>query len=277
MPLYINTNVASTKAQNALSRNQFSLQKSYERLSSGFRINTAADDAAGMGISESLKARIRSFTVAERNTNNGISMARTAEGGLGEISSVILRMRELAVQSANGDLTSTDRSFLDSEFQLLKDEILRLAETTEFNGREMLAGTQQSVDLQVGINTTSFDVISVTFGGMSVTALGLTGSNVGGTDGANAKTAIDALDAALTTVSTRRSTLGAAINRLAYAVSNSQTIRGNLEAANSAIRDVDVASETSKLARSQVLLQAGTSVLVQANQAPQVALSLLGG
>ena len=277
MPLYINTNVASTKAQNALSRNQFSLQKSYERLSSGFRINTAADDAAGMGISESLKARIRSFTVAERNTNNGISMARTAEGGLGEISSVILRMRELAVQSANGDLTSTDRSFLDSEFQLLKDEILRLAETTEFNGREMLAGTQQSVDLQVGINTTSFDVISVTFGGISVTALGLTGSNVGGTDGANAKTAIDALDAALTTVSTRRSTLGAAINRLAYAVGNSQTIRGNLEAANSAIRDVDVASETSKLARSQVLLQAGTSVLVQANQAPQVALSLLGG
>jgi flagellin len=275
MPLYINTNVASTKAQNALSRNQFSLQKSYERLSSGFRINTAADDAAGMGISESLKARIRSFTVAERNTNNGISMARTAEGGLGEISSVILRMRELAVQSANGDLTSTDRSFLDSEFQLLKDEILRLAETTEFNGREMLAGTQQSIDLQVGINTTSFDVISVTFGGISISGLGLSGIDVAGTSGANAKTAIDALDSALTTVSTRRSTLGAAINRLAYAVGNSQTIRGNLEAANSAIRDVDVASETSKLARSQVLLQAGTSVLVQANQAPQVALSLL--
>jgi len=276
MPLYINTNIASTKAQNALSRNQFSLQKSYERLSSGFRINTAADDAAGMGISESLKARIRSFTVAERNTNNGISMAKTAEGGLGEISTVIIRMRELAVQSANGDLTSTDRSFLDTEFQLLKDEILRLAETTQFNTKEMLAGTQATVDFQVGINTTSFDTISVTFGGISISGLGLSGVDVAGTTGVNANTAIDALDAALTSVSTRRSELGAAVNRLAYAVSNSQTIRGNLEAANSSIRDVDVASETSNLARSQVLLQAGTSVLVQANQAPQVALSLLG-
>jgi flagellin len=276
MPLYINTNIASVKAQNALSRNQFSLQKSYERLSSGFRINTAADDAAGMGISESLKARIRSFTVAERNTNNGISMAKTAEGGLGEISSVIIRMRELSVQSANGDLTSTDRSFLDTEFQLLKDEILRLAETTQFNTKEMLAGTQVAVDFQVGINTTSFDTISVTFGGISISGLGLSGIDVGGATGANANTAIDALDSALTSISTRRSELGAAVNRLAYAVSNSQTIRGNLEAANSSIRDVDVASETSNLARSQVLLQAGTSVLVQANQAPQIALSLLG-
>ncbi len=275
MPLYINTNVASTKAQNALSRNQFNLQKSYERLSSGYRINTAADDAAGMGISESLKARIRSFTIAERNTNNGISMAKTAEGGLGEISSVVLRMRELAVQSANGDMTSTDRSYLDTEFQLLKDEIERLAETTQFNSKEMLAGSTVSVDLQVGINTTSFDVISVTFGGITISGLGLSGIDVAGSSGANAKTAIDALDAALTSVSTRRSQLGAAVNRLAYAVSNSQTIRGNLEAANSSIRDVDVASETSNLARSQVLLQAGTSVLVQANQAPQVALSLL--
>ncbi len=276
MPLYINTNIASTKAQNALSRNQFSLQKSYERLSSGFRINTAADDAAGMGISESLKARIRSFTVAERNTNNGISMAKTAEGGLGEISTVIIRMRELAVQSANGDLTSTDRLFLDTEFQLLKDEILRLAETTQFNTKEMLAGTQVSVAFQVGINTTTFDTISVTFGGISISGLGLSGIDVAGATGVNANTAIDALDSALTSVSTRRSELGAAVNRLAYAVSNSQTIRGNLEAANSAIRDVDVASETSNLARSQVLLQAGTSVLAQANQAPQVALSLLG-
>jgi flagellin len=276
MPLYINTNVASTKAQNALSANQYNLQKSYERLSSGFRINTAADDAAGMGISESLKARIRSLSVAERNTNNGISMAKTAEGGLGQISSVILRMRELAVQSANGDLTSTDREFVNTEFQLLKDEILRLAETTQFNTKEMLAGTQVTLDFQVGINTTSFDVISVSFGGISINGLGLSGIDVAGANGANAKTAIDALDAALTQVSTRRSQLGAAVNRLGYAVSNSQTIRGNLEAANSSIRDVDVANETSNLARSQVLLQAGTAILTQANQAPQVALSLLG-
>jgi flagellin len=140
----------------------------------------------------------------------------------------------------------------------------------------MLAGTQVAVDFQVGINTTSFDTISVTFGGISISGLGLSGIDVGGATGANANTAIDALDSALTSISTRRSELGAAVNRLAYAVSNSQTIRGNLEAANSSIRDVDVASETSNLARSQVLLQAGTSVLVQANQAPQIALSLLG-
>jgi flagellin len=244
-------------------------------LSSGFRINTAADDAAGMGISESLKARIRSFTVAERNTNNAISMGNTAEGGLGQISGLVIRMRELAVQSANGDLTSTDRSYLNTEFQLLKDEILRMAETTQYNGKDLLTGSTATTNFQVGINTTSFDTISVTFGGIDITTLGLTSSNVSGTDAINATAAINSLDAALTSISTRRAQFGAALNRLQVAVANSQTIRTNLSAANSAIRDVDVASETSNLARSQVLLQAGTSILAQANQSPSLALSLL--
>lgn len=275
MPLRINTNVASLQAQKNLSKSQGALGKSFERLSSGFRINSAADDAAGLAVSESLRSRIRSFSVAERNTNNGISMAKTAEGGLSQVSGIVVRMRELAVQSANGDLTSTDRGYLDTEFQLLKDEITRLTETTEFNGKELLAGAATSISFQVGINTTTYDTISVDFGGVSVSSLGLSGTSISGATAANAQTAITALDGALQSVSTTRAKFGAATNRLNHAVSNSQTIRTNLSAANSAIRDVDVAEETAALARSQVLLQAGTSVLAQANQTPSLALSLI--
>lgn len=275
MALVINTNVASLNAQKTLNRSQNALGVSFQRLSSGFRINSASDDAAGLGVSESLKARIRSFTVAERNTNNAIGMTRTAEGGLSEVSGIVLRMRELAVQSANGDLTSTDRSYIDTEFQQMKDEIDRVANSTMFNGVDLLAGTAASINFQVGIGTTSNDTISVGFGGVSVSNLGLDSISVGGSTSTNATAAIDAVDAALTSVSTSRATFGAVQNRLAIAVTNSQTIRTNLEAANSAIRDVDVAEETSVLARTQVLLQAGTSVLSQANQAPQLALSLL--
>jgi len=275
MPLVINTNVASLNAQKNVGNAQASLRQSFQRLSSGFRINTAADDAAGNAISDGLRARIRSFRVAERNTNNAISMTNTAEGGLSEISGLVIRMRELAVQSANGDLTTTDRGFIDTEFQALKNEITRLADSTEFNGTELLGGSATSITFQVGINTTSADTVDVSFGGVTLSTLGLSSASVA-TSQANANSAIDAIDAALTTVSTSRSTFGAATNRLANAVSNTQTIRTNLEAANSAIRDVDVAEETSVLARSQVLLQAGTSVLAQANQSPVLALSLLG-
>jgi flagellin len=276
MSLVINSNVASLRSQNAIQGNQSRLQRSYQRLSSGFRINEAADDAAGLGISENLRARVRSFNVAERNTNNAISMANTAEGGLSQISGIIIRMRELSVQAANGDLSSTDRGFLDTEFQLLKDEISRLANSTDFNGTNLLGGTAISLAFQVGINTTTFDVINVGFGGLSVSALGLSGISITGSNAVNARSAIDALDSALEDVSTSRAQFGAAVNRLQIAVANTQTIRTNLEAANSAIRDVDVAEETSQLARSQVLLQAGTSVLAQANQIPQLALQLVG-
>ncbi len=275
MALRINTNTSSLKAQQNLGKSQAALSKSFERLSSGFRINSAADDAAGLAVSESLTSRIRSFAVAERNTNNAISMANTAEGGLQELSSVVIRMRELAVQSANGDLTSTDRGYLDTEFQLMSQEIDRLANQTDFNGVALLAGSSTSISFQVGINTTAYDTISVDFGGVSVSNLGLSGISVGGATATNATTAINALDSALSSVSTTRAKFGAASNRLGYALSNSQTIRTNLSAANSAIRDVDVASETATLARSQVLLQAGTSVLAQANQAPSLALSLI--
>ncbi|MSP23958.1 MAG: flagellin FliC [Myxococcales bacterium] len=277
MPLVVNTNVASLDAQKSLARTSQALQKSFQRLSSGFRINSASDDAAGLAVSESLKSRIKSFAVAERNTSNAISMAKTAEGGLSEISGIVIRMRELAVQAANGDLTSTDRSYIDTEFTALKSEITRLADSTEYNGKELLAGSTTAIAFQVGIGTaTAQDTISVDFGNISLSTLSLSGASVGGSSQSNATTAIASIDSALNSVSNSRATFGAAINRLGIALSNSQTIRTNLEAANSAIRDVDIAEESSILARSQVLLQAGTSVLAQANQAPSLALSLLG-
>lgn len=275
MPLIINTNTASLEAQKNLNLNQGSLQKAFQRLSSGYRINVAADDAAGLAISESMRAQVRSYSVAERNANNAISMAQTAEGGLGQISGILIRMREISVQAANGDLTVTDRGFLDTEFQQLKAEIDRLSEATEFNGKEMLAGANTSIDFQVGINTSTFDSITMTFGGINLSALGLSAASISGATAVNAKASIDAIDAAFTVVSTRRADFGAAQNRLEISVANTVSIRTNLSAANSRIRDVDVAVETANLARSQVLLQAGTSMLAQANQQPQVALSLL--
>ncbi|MSP25139.1 MAG: flagellin FliC [Myxococcales bacterium] len=277
MPSVINTNVPALEAQRNLGRSQAQLSRSFQRLSSGFRINSAADDAAGLAVSETITSHIRSYGVAERNTNNAISMAQTAESGLGQISGILIRMRELAVQSANGDLTSTDRSYLNAEFQKLKEEIDRLAQTTEFNGKEMLAGATLAIDFQVGINTTKDDVISMTFGGVSLTAFSLTGATVAGSNAVGSLAAINAVDAAFTIVNTRRAEYGAQQNRLEVAASNSQAIRTNLAAANSRIRDVDVAEETSTLARTQVLIQAGTSVLAQANAQPQVALSLLQG
>lgn len=275
MPMVINTNISSLEAQNNLNKSQGALSKSFQRLSSGFRINTAADDAAGLAISENMRSQIRSYSVAERNTNNAISMSQTAEAGLGQISGILVRMRELGVQSANGDLTATDRNYLDTEFQQLKQEIDRLSETTEFNGKEMLAGTLATIDFQVGINTTTFDVVSIGFGGVSLGALGLSGASLAGTDAVSSLAAIDAIDAAFSTVSTRRADFGAVQNRLEVSIANTQSIRTNMSAANSRIRDVDVAHEAAEMARSQVLLQAGTSVLTQANQTPQNALSLL--
>jgi len=276
MPLIINTNIASLKAQTALGASQARLHNSYTRLSSGFRINSASDDAAGLAVSENLRSQIRSFIVAERNTRNAVGMANTAEGGLSQISDIAIRMRELSVQAANGDLSSTDRGYLDTEFQLLKDEIDRLANSTDFNGTTLLGGTATSIDFQVGINTTSNDTIALDFGGISASGLGLTNANIAGSSAANASSAIDAVDTAITSILSSRAQFGAVVNRLQIAITNAQAIRTNLEAANSAIRDVDVAEETSQLARSQVLLQAGASVLSQANQAPQLALSLLG-
>jgi flagellin len=275
MALYIQTNIASLDAQRALSTNQSKLNVTFQRLSSGYRINTAADDAAGLAISENMRAQIRSYSAAERNTNSAISMAQTAEGALGQISSILIRLRELAVQSANGELSSSDRGYLDIEFTQLKNEIDRIVNSTTFNNTALLSGTSTTIDFQVGIANTTSDRISVNFGGVDLSSLGLSASTVVGSTAANSQAAISAIDAAIAAVSTKRADFGATMNRLEVAVANTQSMRSNLTAANSRIRDVDVAEETAMMAKLQVLSQAGAAVLAQANQLPQVALGLL--
>lgn len=277
MALYINTNVASEQAQKNLGSNQASLMTSFARLSSGLRINSAKDDAAGLAISESLKSQIRSFNVAERNAGDGISMAQTAEGALGEVHGILGRMRELAVQASNGTLQDTDRGFIETEFASLQTEIGRIQGSAKFNGKALVAGgAATTVKLQVGLDNVSDDQIDVSLGGVSLTTVSsATSTTLAGTGATAALAALDTIDAAITSVSTSRSAFGAVMNRLEVAQGSIQTMRLNLSAANSRIRDVDVASETASLSRNQVLTQAGISVLAQANQLPQLAFGLL--
>jgi len=276
MSVYIQTNVSAMEAQKNLAFNQANLQVSFNRLSSGFRINSAKDDAAGLAISESLKSQIRSFSVAERNAGDGISMAQTAEGALGEVHNILGRMRELAVQASNGDLTGEDRGFLQTEFGQLQSEIVRIQGSAKFNGRALVGSTAETITLQVGLDNTASDQIQVTLGGVSLGTISTSATLLSGTTASSALAALSTIDSAIGDVSTARSSFGAAMNRLEAATSNIQTMRLNLSAANSRIRDVDVASETAQLSRNQVLSQAGVSVLAQANQLPQLALSLLG-
>jgi flagellin len=275
MALYIQTNVSSMEAQKNLGFNQNALQLSFNRLSSGFRINSAKDDAAGLAISESLKSQIRSFTVAERNAGDGISMAQTAEGALGEVHNILGRMRELTVQAANGSLTSTDRDFLQTEFLQLQTEIGRIQGSAKFNGRQLVGSTTENITLQVGLNDDPNDQIGVTLGGVSLSSVSGTSAALSGTGATSALDSLQIIDDAISSVSVARSSFGAAMNRLEAAQSNIATMRLNLSAANSRIRDVDVANETSQMSRNQVLSQAGLSVLAQANQLPQLALGLL--
>jgi flagellin len=276
MGIFINTNVASIEAQKNLGYNQAQLQVSFNRLSSGLRINSAKDDAAGLAISESLKSQIRSFNVAERNASDGISMAQTAEGALGEVHGILGRMRELAVQSANGSLTSTDRGFLQTEFSSLQAEITRIQGSARFNGRALVSSTAETITLQVGLDNTGSDQISVTLGGVSLATISGNSTLISGSTASGALASLSTIDTAIISVSTARATFGAAMNRLEVAQASIQTMRLNLSAANSRIRDVDVATETSTLSRNQVLSQAGVSVLAQANQLPTLALNLMG-
>lgn len=275
MALYIQTNYSSMVAQTNLSNTQTQMQTTFARLASGYRINGAADDAAGLGIAESFNAQVRSFGVAQRNANDGISMAQVADGAAGQVSSILGRMRELAVQSSNGDLSTNDRTNLDTEFQALSGEIDRISSVTQFNGTNLLSGASASVNFQVGIGTTSNDRIAVSFGGADTTRLAVNGLDV--TSFANAQTAITSIDSGIQSLSTVRAGFGTAINQLQGAVSNLQTTSANMSASLGRIRDVDVAAETANMAKMQVLSQAGVSVLAQANQSPQLALSLLRG
>ena len=276
MSLVIQTNVGSLQAQKNLASTQSALATSFNRLSSGFRINSAKDDAAGLAISESLKSQVRSLTVAERNAGDAVSMSQTAEGALGEVSSILARLRELATQSSNGSLQSSDRSFIQTEFTNLQSEIRRIMTSTKFNGQQLIQSAPREVGFQVGLNNNSEDRITVTFGGLDLATLTSTDTNVSGSAG-NARAALDTIDTSLQRVSNARARFGAYMNRLETTASNIQTVRLNLSSANSRIRDVDVAQESADQSRNQVLLQAGTSVLAQANQSPQQALSLLKG
>ncbi|MFO0685994.1 MAG: flagellin [Sandaracinus sp.] len=274
MSISINSNVSSLNAQRNLNKTQQSLQGNLSRLSTGLRINSAADDAAGLAISERFKAQISSLNQASRNANDGISLLQTAEGALNEISGVLTRMRELATQSANGTLTTSDRGFIDDEAQSLSSEIDRISSVTNFNGTKLLDGTFNQ-DLQVGVHNTANDRINVTIGATDFATIA--GAAIDLTTAGGAQSALDTLDTAIDAVSTVRASLGTTQNRLQVSISNLGSAAENMSAANSRIRDVDVAQETAEMTRNNILMQAGVSVLAQANQSPQVALKLLQG
>ena len=274
MAIDIQTNYAALSAQKNLGANQKLLAGSFARLSSGYRVNSAADDAAGLAISESMKSQIRSYTVAQRNAADGQSMAQTAEGALGDLHDIMGRMRELAMQSSNGDLGSTDRGYIATEFKSLQAEVTRTQASAKFNGNSLINATASAVKFQVGLNNVASDQITVTFGGVKLTTITGTGTDLSTATGA--LNALATIDTAIQNISTARSNFGTAMNRMDFATSSIQTMQLNITAANSRIRDVDVASETANLSRNQVLTQAGTAVLAQANQIPQLALSLIG-
>jgi len=260
-------------AMKNLNKSQKSLQTSFNRLSSGLRINTAADDAAGLAVSESMKSQTRSYAVAERNAADGVSMAQTAEGALGEVHGVLGRMRELAMQSSNGTLTSSDRGQVQTEFGQLQSEITRIQGAAEFNGVAVIATAASNVRFQVGLGNGASDGITVGFGGVALATV-LAGTTAVST-ATNALASLARIDSAIDSVSTSRAGFGASMNRLDVASSAISTMKLNLSAANSRITDVDVASESAALSRNQVLTQAGVSVLAQANQLPQMAFGLM--
>lgn len=281
MAFSVMTNVASLNAQRHLGRTQSTLSTSMGRLASGLRINRAGDDAAGLAISENLKSQIRSLGQAERNANDGVSLLQVAEGGMNEMSGVVTRMRELAMQSSTDTVGDTERAFIQQEFTALMGEIDRIANVTEFNGTSLLDGTATAIDFQVGIHNTADDRITVAIDDMHAAVLGTSGggaalSTTDVSTKAGAQAALDIIDQSISDISAGRADIGAAENRLQVTVANLGTARENLAAANSRIRDTDVAEESAQLTRSNILLQAGASVLAQANQAPQIALSLLG-
>ena len=266
MAATINTNVNSLTAQRNLSSSQGTLSTSMQRLSSGLRINNARDDAAGLAIADRMNAQIKGITVAVRNANDGISLAQTAEGALSTVTDVLQRMRELAVQAQNGSNGTSDRANLDTEYQQLSAEITRIAAQTKFNGTAIVGASAGAQTFQIGAN--NGDTLTITTTTVTTVAGGLTTS-------ALASTAVAALDTALNTITTNRATYGAAINRFQFAITNLQITGENQEAARGRIMDADFATETANLSRSQVLQQAGSAMVAQANQLPQQVLQLL--
>ena len=281
MGLRVNTNIYSLNAQRNLSSVTNRLSGNFSRLSSGLRIATAADDAAGLGISERFRAQVRSLNQAGRNAQDGISLSQTAEAALGESASNLIRLRELAVQASNGTLNSGDRTALDNEFQALIEEIDRVSGDANFNNISLFDGTTTSLELQIGVD--SGQVLTVSLTTATASSLSLTAASQGSggsfdiTTASNASAAISTIDSAIDSINSARSDFGAVQNRLESTIRNLATNSENLSAAESRIRDVDVAAETADLTRNSILQQASLSVLSQANVQPQLALSLIGG
>ncbi len=276
MALTVNTNIASMRAFTNLSRTSRNLQESFQRISSGLRITKAADDAAGLGVAESLDAQERSARQAMRNTNDGISIVQTAEGSTNEVANIVKRMRELAVQASSETLASTERAYVQSEYLSLESEVERISQVTEFNGIALANGTNSVLNVQVGIMDSSNDRLAITLGDLRVTTLGIDSGSIDMSTAAGAQAAITTLDTALDTLNGYRSDYGATQNRLDSALTNMETYAENLASAQSQIRDADFAWETAQLSKHQVMSQAGTSILAQANQVTQGAISLLG-
>lgn len=277
MGLRVNTNIASLTAQRNLSVATGRLQGNYSRLASGLRIAVAADDAAGLAISERMRSQIRSYSVASRNAQDGVSLAQTAEGALNEVSGILNRLRELSMQAANGTLSDSDRTTLNTEFTQLKEEIDRISSTTVFNGINLLDGSASTgIPIQVGIeDSLSNDVIGITLESTSVQEMGLSSTDV--LSISNAQASLANIDTAIDNVNQARGVLGAQQNRMESALRSIQVQRENLSASESRIRDVDVAEETADLTRNSIMQQAATTILTQANVQPQIALTLLQG
>ena len=275
----INTNVSALNAQAALAKNSRAMSTAMEQLSTGSRINSASDDAAGMAISNNMTSQVRGLNQAVRNLNDGVNMVQTAEGALTETTNMLQRMRELAVQSASGTYSTTQRSFLQVEFMALGSQIDKVASETTWNGYALLTGatgstTNGTFSFQSG--QTSGQTIDVTFGGMTLSGLALTTTNlVGISTVASASASLAYIDSAISTVNSQRATLGASINRMTYAVDNLTNISANVSASRSTIMDTDYAQASTNLSKNQIIQQAATAMLAQANQQPQSVLSLL--
>jgi flagellin len=274
MPVNIYTNVASLDAQVHLGNTQLNVQRNFAHLASGLRITNAADDAAGLGISTLFDAQVRSYAQAERNANDGISMLQTVEGALAQIHGTLARMRELAMQSANGTYGTVDRVNISVEVNQLQQEIDRISSSTRFGNVQML-NAPTTVALQVGITNAAADTLNLSLAAADIVTIGVDSASVKVDTQSNAQTSLAKIDGAIALVSGQRANIGALQSRVQVARSNASAFRLNLSSALSRIRDVDVASESSELARNNVLMQSGVAVLTQANQWPQVALALL--
>jgi flagellin len=273
MPIRITSNIASINAQRNMGKNQAGLNNALQRLSSGYRINRAGDDAAGLAISEKLRSNIRALTRASTNASDGIGMVQVAEGAMSEIHEMLVRMKELAAQASTGTVGDTERGYLNLEYQQLRTEITRIADSTKFNETLLINGSL-NVKIQIGLSSGSADSITISISDVDATALALTTSISTVT---NALLAMNTSTTAVGTVAQRRAYLGATQNRLESVISNIDNVVENLTAAESRIRDVDIAKETADLTKYNILVQAGVSVLTQANQSPQIAIALLQG